>query len=72
MNCEKIEAAINKLNITNGRFGKGKGKVIDEIHIMHLNAIDSILMDIRVKIRTLGDNEQLRKVDEIIYKTINP
>ncbi len=76
MDCLKIETAINKLKVNASYCIRGKSKVIDEIHSMHLIQLDKILSDIRVEI-ALFENQLKKdeltskifnKVDDIIYK----
>jgi hypothetical protein len=68
MNCQKIDDAINELKVDSlGRI-RGKSKVIDKIHSMHLTELDNVLMNIRIKVAKLGVTAHLLEVDKIIYE----
>jgi hypothetical protein len=68
MDCQKIESIINDLKVDSlGRI-RGKNKVIDKIHSAHLTNVDNTLSFIRIQVAKLGNSEDLKKVDEIIYK----
>lgn len=72
MDCQKIETALNKLKVNKAYSIRGKSKVNDEIHSMHLKAVDNALMDVRIYVAKLSTGyttaEALKMIDEFIYK----
>lgn len=71
MNCEHIEKVINLLKVDSlGRI-RNKSKVIDKIHSAHLTNVDNTLSFIRIQVAKLGNSDELKKVDDILYKIQN-
>jgi len=72
MNCQQIENIINQLKADSAGRIRGKNKVIDRIHSLHLKKVDSDLMDVRVFVARcstgLSSTEVLKMIDEFIYK----
>ena len=72
MDCQKIETALNKLKVNKAYSIRGKSRVIDELHSIHLKAMDDVLMDIRVFVARLStgntSTQVLKEIDEFIYK----
>lgn len=68
----KIENALNDLKVNSRGSIRGKNRVIDKIHSMHLKKIDSELMDVRVFVAKISTGhstkEALEMIDEFIYK----
>ena len=72
MDCQKIESIISSLSVNKIGSIRGKGRVIDKIHLEHLKKLDSELMDIRVYVAKLStgysSSEVLKMVDHFIYQ----
>ena len=68
MNCEQLEKELSKLKVNATYSIRGKNKVIDAIHSLHLKRVDNILTDIRIAVAKMGNTPDLKQVDEIIYK----
>lgn len=73
MNCQDIETELNKLKVNSLGSVRGKGRVTDKIHSLHLKKLDNELMDIRVFVAGLANYSHskdvtLKMIDEFIYK----
>ena len=71
MNCQDIATALSKLKVDKLSRIRNKYKVTDELHSMHLKAIDNSLMDVRLFVSRLStghsSKELLKMIDEFIY-----
>jgi hypothetical protein len=63
MNCNDIAIALETLKVNSRGSIRGKNRLVDNIHSMHLKKLDKELMDIRVFVASA-----LKMVDEFIYK----
>lgn len=72
MDCQEISKVINELKVNSIGVIRGKRKVIDKVHSMHLKNVDSDLMDVRVFVARLSTGltttEALKQIDAFIYK----
>ena len=71
MDCQKIYDALEGLRVNSRGQMRGKNKVVDEIHSLHLKNMDEVLMDIRVYVAKLANHpnkEAFKAIDDFIYR----
>lgn len=72
MENQEIQNTLKQLKVNSKGVIRGRMKVIDSIHSLHLKKVDSDLMDIRIFMAKISyeysTSEALKMIDEFIYQ----